>query len=59
MIRSSRLNITLPQDWRQAFQAAAKKDGVPLSDWLRQCGAANLPKSVQQKLSEPAKPGRR
>ena len=59
MIRSSRLNITLPQDWRQAFQAAAKRDGVPLSDWLRQCGAANLPKSVQQTLSEPAKPGRR
>jgi len=59
MIRSSRLNITLPPDWRQAFQAAAKKDGLPLSDWLRQCGAANLPESVQKRLSEPQKPGRR
>jgi len=53
-----RRNITAPQDWWTAFLAAAAKEGKSLSEWLRDAGAAKLPKSIRGGLSRPRSEGR-
>lgn len=54
----SPITFRLPEDYRQAFQAAADAAGVPLGTWIRDAAAAALPKGVRKKLKEPRKPGR-
>lgn len=51
----SRKNISQPPEWWEAFQAEADKRGQSLSEWLGECGVANLPKRVASKL--PERPG--
>lgn len=58
MARSEKQNITLPPDWWQAFKDAAAKSGQTVSVWLREAGAAQLPKRVREKLSEAPGAGR-
>lgn len=49
--------INLPDDHRDAWKAAAAKEGVSLAEWVRTACAAQLPKGVRKKLSDPPKPG--
>ena len=51
-IKAERKNITQPQDWWIAFITAASVARMPLSEWIGDCCVANLPKSVQAKLSD-------
>ena len=57
-MNSERKNLIQPVDWWAAFQAEAKREGVSLSEWLGDCGRANLPKDVKAGLSERATAGR-
>ncbi len=47
-----RKNITEPADWWDAFQQQATRDGQTLSEWLGDCGRANLDEDLQCGLSE-------
>lgn len=49
--------ITLPDDHRDAYKAAAEAEGINLSEWIRNACAESLPKKVRSKLSEPPKRG--
>lgn len=49
--------INLPDDHRDAWKAAADKADMTLAEWVRTACAAQLPKGVRKKLSEPPKPG--
>lgn len=49
---STRHNISQPTDWWEAFQRQAETDEQTLSEWLGDCGLANLPVSVQRSLSQ-------
>lgn len=51
----NRKNITQPADWWEAFDAAAKREGIPLSQWMGDACRAALPKKVTSKLSERTK----
>lgn len=44
--------ISLPSDWLTALAAQAEADGMSFSQWLCDCGRANLPESVAETLSE-------
>lgn len=49
------IDITQPPEWWVAFQAAAKADGISLSEWLGKAGLASLPKKVRDSLPERTK----
>lgn len=49
---STRRNISQPADWWEAFRQQAEADEQSLSEWLGDCGLANLPASVQRSLSQ-------
>ena len=49
---SERKNITQPADWWAAFEAAAKVEGVNLSEWIGACCVPNVPAAVAKGLSE-------
>lgn len=53
-----RINLTMPEDWYDAFTTVAKHEGKTLSEWLRDAGHAKLPKQMRKELSEPAPVGR-
>lgn len=53
MTTHERRNVTAPPDWWAAFEKAAEKDGKTVSEWLRDAGLAQLPKTVRAQLSEP------
>lgn len=55
---SERRNVTAPDDWWLAFEAAAKSAGKTVSEWLRDCGYENLPAKVRKGLSEAKGAGR-
>lgn len=55
---SERRNVTAPDDWWAAFEAAAKKDGKTVSEWLRDAGFDQLPANVRKKLTEAKGAGR-
>ncbi|QDT30914.1 hypothetical protein [Thalassoglobus polymorphus] len=50
--------ISGPVDWWDAFKAAAKKDGRPLSEWVTDLCKDALPASERKKLSERTPQGR-
>jgi hypothetical protein len=53
-----RINITQPPDWIQAWEAAAKRAGLSLSEWIgTHCNRA-LPDETLASLSARQKPGR-
>ena len=54
---SYRVQVRLDEAWRQAVEAAAAKDGVSVSEWVRSAIAASLPKREAAKLPE-MMPGR-
>lgn len=56
--KADRHNITVPPDWWEAFEDAAKKAGKTVSEWLREAGAAQLPLRVRRELSEARNVGR-
>jgi hypothetical protein len=49
--------INLPDDHRDAWKAAAASEGITLAEWIRNACAAQLPKKLASKLSEPPKRG--
>lgn len=51
MGKADRHNITVPPDWWEAFERAAKAAKQTVSEWLREAGAAQLPKKVRESLS--------
>lgn len=55
---SERRNVTAPDDWWKAFEAAAKAAGKTVSEWLRDCGFENLPAKVRSRLTEAKGAGR-
>jgi len=55
---SERRNVTAPDDWWKAFEAAAKSSGKTVSEWLRDCGFENLPAKVRKGLAEAKGAGR-
>lgn len=46
-----RIRVFAPLDWQEAFEAAAKKEGISVSEWLRDAGYDKLSGKVQSKLS--------
>lgn len=57
-MNSERKNVIQPIDWWAAFVTEAKREGLSLSEWLGDCGRANLPKDVKAGLSERPTAGR-
>lgn len=55
---NERKNITQPDDWWAAFEAAAKKAGQPLAEWLGDAGKDKLPKAKAAKLTKRVKRGK-
>jgi hypothetical protein len=53
-----RIGITIPGDWRPAFEAAALAEGKNVSQWLGDLGRAQLPADVAAKLSARGTVGR-
>ena len=49
---SERRNVSQPADWWAAFEAQAQQDEQTLSEWLGDCGLANLPRDERKRLSE-------
>lgn len=56
--KAERRNITQPAAWWAEFEKAARRSGQTLSEWLGECGVANLPADVQAKLPERQGAGR-
>lgn len=52
MEAGERKNVTQPPDWWAAFQAAAEKAGVSLSEWMGDTCRAALPRKIDATLSE-------
>lgn len=44
--------LTQPEEWWEAFQAQADKQGVPLAEWMGQQCLKALPAKVRSKLPE-------
>jgi len=42
--------ITQPAEWWAAFDAAAKREKLTLSEWLGNAGLAQLPDKIREKL---------
>ncbi|HQX54157.1 MAG TPA: hypothetical protein PLR25_29860 [Planctomycetaceae bacterium] len=55
---NERFNTTQPSDWKAAWEAQAKAEGVSLAEWIGWCCNANLPSDVAAKLSERGTRGR-
>ena len=53
-----RINITTPADHHAAWQRAAKKAGLSLSEWIAKRCSDGLPKRVAAKLSDRKPRGR-
>jgi hypothetical protein len=53
-----RIGITIPGDWRPAFESAALAEGKNVSQWLGDLGVAQLPPDVAAKLSKRGTVGR-
>lgn len=49
---TTKRTITEPEDWWQAFDAAAQASGLKLAAWLGEAGKAQLPKEVASQLSQ-------
>lgn len=49
---NERRNITQPDDWWAAFQAAADSEGRDLSSWIGEAAKAKLSKKKAAKLSQ-------
>lgn len=41
-MKSIRKNITQPEDWWAAFEAAAQTENMTLSEWVGECCRANI-----------------
>lgn len=54
---SYRLQVRLPDAWRAAVEAEAKRLGVSASDFARDAMFENLPRKVQLQLDD-VEPGR-
>lgn len=52
MTNTKRKNISQPDDWWKAFEEQAKKEGYTLSSWMAACCMANLPRHVQNALTD-------
>lgn len=60
--RSYRLQVPLPEDWREVIEREAAAAGVPVAEWVRSCIFCQLPRADQQRLGDvrpgrPTKPG--
>lgn len=49
---SERKNISEPAEWWRAFERQAALEGVSLSEWIGECGLANLPAEIRDELPE-------
>ena len=56
-MKTVRIQVLVPEDWRDAFSKQAAKSEQGLSEWLAELGKDALPKTVQGKLSERKGPG--
>ena len=50
--------ISQPDDWWIAFELAASKRRMTISQWLGEAGRKCLPQPVKMKLSDRRRPGR-
>jgi hypothetical protein len=50
--------ITLPPEWREEFEKAAKAAGQSLSTWLGEAGMKRLPPAIREGLPPLNKRGR-
>lgn len=55
---NNRRHITQPEDWWQAFEAAADASGMNLSAWLGEAGKSQLPPKIAKQLSDRPPPNR-
>lgn len=56
---SDRKNISQPAEWWAAFAAQAERDGQSLSEWLGDCGLANLDPDLLDGLPDRPTVGKR
>ena len=49
---NERKHITQPIDWWEAFEEAAKAEGLTLAAWLGEAAKKQLPLKVAKKLTE-------
>ena len=54
----TKMLISLPSDWKAAFEARAALDGLSLSEWACDVLRLQLPYAQQQRLSQRRKRGR-
>ena len=52
MTTTTRRQITQPADWWAAFQKQADAEGLTVSQWLGECGLANLTAAERKQLSK-------
>ena len=57
-MKADRKNITMPSDWWEAFEAQAKADALPLSEWIGEQCLSALPRKVQSELSDRTRRGK-
>ncbi|AMV35711.1 hypothetical protein VN12_26700 [Pirellula sp. SH-Sr6A] len=57
--RVTKKTITQPEDWWQAWEVEAFKQGKLLSEWIGDCCNATLPKKSRDRLTIRAGRGRR
>lgn len=58
MTAPTKMLISLPAGRKAAYESAAAKDGLSLSEWVDRCCMAGLPESVRRKLPERTGRGR-
>lgn len=58
MGKHERRLLSLPPDWWEAFDRAAKAAGETLSGWLGKAGKRRLTTEERKGLSEPNRPGK-
>ncbi len=56
--KDRRRGITQPADWWHAFDAAAAKAKLPLSEWVGRACIKQIPKAAAKQLSQRTRPGR-
>ena len=49
-MNTQRKNITQPEEWWIAFEKAAEREGLTLSQWIGDRLVKSLPKTAQRKL---------
>lgn len=57
--RATQRTFSGPPDWWEAFEAAARAAGIPLSEWVGEACKKALPRDVRQGLSERVRAGRK